>query len=137
MTFPNTDPRGTLKYRLPSSSMSKAESDPGLWGHEYIRHLAAELGMDSEYLARKEEEEKEEKEERTETIDNLHALATDCAKFLLLHNAEPDAEDLLEKLEIANRLVGLVDSNNMLGCAAICLGPFTFKDFLQEALMTG
>lgn len=110
MTYSDTDPRGTLKYRLLSSSMSRTASEPGLWGHEYIRHLAAELG--TEYLARKEQEEKEETEERTGTIDDLYALAIECAKFLLLHNAEPDAVDLLEELEIADRLVGIVDSNN-------------------------
>ena len=36
----------------------------------------------------------------------------ECATFLLLHNAEPDAVDLLEELEIADRLIGLVDNNN-------------------------
>lgn len=119
MTYSDTDPRGTLKYRLLASSMSTTTSDPGSWGHEYIRHLAAELG--TEYLARKEEEETEaedagdeqkEKDERTGTIEDLHALAIECAKFLLLHNAEPDAVDLLEELEIADRLAGLVDNNN-------------------------
>ena len=58
------------------------------------------------------EEEAEEKEERTGTIDDLYALAIECAKFPLLHNAEPDAVDLLEELEIAEHLVGLVDNKN-------------------------
>ena len=61
---------------------------------------------------RKEEEEKEEKEEWTGTIEDLCTLAEDCAKFLLLHNAEPDAVDLLEELEIVDRLITLVDNNN-------------------------
>ena len=45
-------------------------------------------------------------------IDGLYALAIECAKVLLLHDAEPDAVDLLEELEITDRLVGLVDNNN-------------------------
>ena len=69
MTYSDTDPRGTLKYRLLSSSMSSAVSDPGLWGHEYIRRSAVEL--ETEYLARKEKKESDVKEERAGTIDDL------------------------------------------------------------------
>ena len=68
--------------------MSSAVSDPGLWGHEYIRRSTAEL--ETEYLARKEEKEADENEERAGTIDDLYAFANECAKFLLLHNAEAD-----------------------------------------------
>ncbi|KAJ7023126.1 hypothetical protein C8F04DRAFT_1306361 [Mycena alexandri] len=41
MTYTDTQPRGTLRYR------------PGTWGHEYVRHLAAELG--DEYTFRETE----------------------------------------------------------------------------------
>jgi 26S proteasome regulatory subunit N1 len=34
-----------------------------------------------------------------------------CAVFLLGHNAEPDAVDLLEELEIVDRIAELVDGN--------------------------
>ena len=53
MTYSDTEPRGTLRYRLLSSSMSSTPSDPGSWGHGYIRHLAAELGL--EFTSRQEE----------------------------------------------------------------------------------
>ena len=43
------------------------------------------------------------------TDDELRALAMECATFLLQHNAEPDAVDLLEELEIVERLVEIVD----------------------------
>lgn len=100
MTYSDTEPRGTLRYRLLASSMSSAPSDPGLWGHEYIRHLAAELG--SEFTSRQEER---------GDIGELRDLGVVCAKFLLAHNAEPDAVDLLEELEFISKLTDLVDEN--------------------------
>ncbi|KZT10323.1 26S proteasome regulatory complex, non-ATPase subcomplex, Rpn1 subunit [Laetiporus sulphureus 93-53] len=130
MTYSDTEPRGTLRYRLLSASLRPASSplsEPGSWGHEYVRHLAAELG--EEYTARTlgeeavevttEEPEKEKANEEPEkkpaevvgSIDDLHALAMECATFLLHHNAEPDAVDLLEELEIVDRIVELVDEN--------------------------
>lgn len=125
MTYSDTQPRGTLRYRLLSASMlatSSRLSEPGSWGHEYVRHLAAELG--EEYRVRElgEEElpEEEKKAEDTEdakyptvvgSMDDLRALAIECASFLLQHNAEPDAVDLLEELEIIDRIVELVDEN--------------------------
>ena len=104
MTYSDTQPRGTLRYRLLSNSMSKEQMDPGQWGHEYIRHLAAELG--SEYIARQ-----ENPEGAIGTIEELRYLAVECAKFLLKHHAEPDAVDLLEELEIVDSIRDLVDDN--------------------------
>ena len=101
MTYSDTEPRGTLRYRLLSTSMSKNATEPGSWGHEYIRHLAAELG--SEYTIRRDE---------SRDIEELHTLGIECSKFLLLHNAEPDAVDLLEELEIVDRLIKLCDDKN-------------------------
>lgn len=40
MTYSDTGLRETLYYRIISGSTEA----PGLWGHEYVRHLAAELG---------------------------------------------------------------------------------------------
>lgn len=144
MTYSDTQPRGTLRYRLLSASLlpdTKHISEPGLWGHEYVRHLAAELGEEyrvrelgeeevlpePEKPAEKEGEAKEgaateeqkpaepaaekPKAEPIGTIEELRALALVCATFLLQHNAEPDAVDLLEELEIVDQIVGLVDEN--------------------------
>ncbi|KAI0795452.1 armadillo-type protein [Abortiporus biennis] len=119
MTYSDTQPRGTLRYRLLSASLKPAGSaisEPGSWGHEYVRHLAAELG--EEYSVRElgeEEEEKppvdEAKVEPVGSVDDLRALALECATFLLQHNAEPDAVDLLEELEIVDRIIEIVDDN--------------------------
>lgn len=136
MTYSDTEPRGTLRYRLLSSSLrpsasSSPLSTPGSWGHEYVRHLAAELG--EEHNARtlgedveaevkpvegdKEDAVEEKKEEARKPVEvigsteELQELAMECATFLLQHNAEPDAVDLLEELEIADRIAELVDEN--------------------------
>lgn len=110
MTYSDTQPRGTLKYRLLSASLRPADSplaDPGSWGHEYVRHLAAELG--DEYTLR--ETESTAEAQLPGTTDDLRALAKECATFLLGHNAEPDAVDLLEEMEIVQDIAQLVDDN--------------------------
>jgi len=115
--------------RPPTSPLA----DPGDWGHEYVRHLAAELG--EEYNLREQTEVPKATPEvgaaghdgETEdshaaspptliplsvgTLEDLHSIALVCAKFLLEHNAEPDAVDLLEELEAIDRIVDLVDVN--------------------------
>ena len=56
MTYSDTQPRGTLRYRLLSASLCPPSSplaDPGTWGHEYVRHIAAELG--EEYTVREDD----------------------------------------------------------------------------------
>jgi 26S proteasome regulatory subunit N1 len=121
MTYSDTQPRGTLKYRLASTAASKTPSDPGSWGHEYIRHLAAELG--SEYLLRTGTggdpgQERLPGKEGEEGIEELRELGVACAKFLLKHNAEADAVDLLEELECIHLIVALVDANTF---ARVCL----------------
>ncbi|KAI0065263.1 26S proteasome regulatory complex non-ATPase subcomplex Rpn1 subunit [Artomyces pyxidatus] len=184
MTYSDTEPRGTLRYRLLAASLRPSTSplaDPGDWGHEYVRHLASELG--EEYTLREqaevaeavailhanaakarakanveagltetpeaaEEKEKEKIVSEDEkknvplpvgTLDDLCDLAMVCAKFLLGHNAEPDAVDLLEELEIVNRIVELVDENTyarvtayMIACVNL-LPPQDDVAFLKTA----
>ncbi|KAF9457552.1 armadillo-type protein [Collybia nuda] len=122
MTYSDTQPRGTLRYRLLSASLRPKDSplaDPGTWGHEYVRHLAAELG--EEFTIREQEtvlaspvtgDAADDKNTKLPgTVDDLRSLAKDCAVFLLSHNAEPDAVDLLEELEIVDEIASLVDEN--------------------------
>ena len=121
MTYSDTQPRGTLRYRLLSASLRPSSSplaDPGTWGHEYVRHIAAELG--EEYTVREGDtlEQPEGANNSAEpdvklpgTIEDLRGLAKQCARFFLDHNAEPDAVDLLEELEIIDEITRLVDEN--------------------------
>ncbi|KAI0360587.1 26S proteasome regulatory complex non-ATPase subcomplex Rpn1 subunit [Trametes cingulata] len=144
MTYSDTQPRGTLRYRLLSASLRPASaplSEPGSWGHEYVRHLAAELG--EEYSLREFDEEGVEKTSEENkvpgTVDDLRKLALECATFLLQHNAEPDAVDLLEELEIVDRIVDIVDENTyervcqyMIRCVNL-LPPPDDMSFLRTA----
>ncbi|KIK70142.1 hypothetical protein GYMLUDRAFT_34615 [Collybiopsis luxurians FD-317 M1] len=118
MTYSDTQPRGTLKYRLLSASLRPDNSplvDPGSWGHEYVRHLAAELGEEFEYREESEDgipaDAKTPKVELPGTLEELRSLTKECSTFLLNHNAEPDAVDLLQELEMIEEIVNLVDEN--------------------------
>ena len=80
--------------------MTPTSSDPGSWVHEYIQHLAAELG--SEFTSR---------QEGGKAIEELREPGVVYTKFLLAHNAEPDTVDLLEELKFLGKLTELVDEN--------------------------
>jgi 26S proteasome regulatory subunit N1 len=124
MTYSDTQPRGTLRYRLLSASLLPVSSkltEPGSWGHEYVRHLAAELG--EEYSSRTDGPVEPSPDEAPDpnvevkpvevvgSIEDLQQLAVECAIFLLAHHAEPDAVDLLEELEMVHKITELVDEN--------------------------
>jgi hypothetical protein len=57
------------------------------------------------------------------TINDLHAHVKQCAVFLLGHNVEPDAVDLLEEPEIVDETMQLVDDNTY-GCVCQCMVRF-------------
>ncbi|KAK6512067.1 proteasome regulatory particle base subunit [Arthrobotrys musiformis] len=95
MTYSDDDRQESLKYRLLSPT-----DDIGGWGHEYVRHLALEIGA----LFNK----RQEKEEDTEDISNL---ALSLIPYFLSHNAEADAVDLLSELEMIEVLPKYLDEN--------------------------
>lgn len=115
MTYSDTGKRDTLYYRL----ISKSSESPGSWGHEYVRHLAAELGEEynSEFAGEINDEIKQEPdasmedddESRTYTDEQLKGLAGELVDFFLKHNAEADAVDLVLELEHVQSLVEKVD----------------------------
>jgi 26S proteasome regulatory subunit N1 len=119
MTYSDSGKRDTLYYRL----LSGSTEDPGLWGNEYVRHLAAELGeeylllsspsqddLDSEDAIAKDGETSGEK--RTPpSKETLLSLAMDVLPFFLKHNAEADAVDLLLELEAIEKIVDHVDGD--------------------------
>jgi hypothetical protein len=112
MTYSDTEPRGSLKYRI----LSGTKADPGSWGHEYVRHLAAELG--SEYTIRQEAATERDAELSPSDVADLRELGKQCSVFFLGHNAEADAVDLLEELECIEVLKELVDKDTY---ARVCL----------------
>ena len=95
MTHGDEEKLETLKYRLLAPS-----EDLGSWGHEYIRHLALEIGHD--YQRR-----------LTDDVDyqDLIDLARTLVPYFLSHNAEADAVDLLSELEIIEEIPKYLDEN--------------------------
>ncbi|GAO49426.1 26S proteasome regulatory subunit rpn1 [Saitoella complicata NRRL Y-17804] len=104
MTYAEDGRRDSLKYRLLGPN-----EDPAVWGHEYVRHLAMEIG--------------EEYSERTlkdipDSTDDIMDLAMQLVPFFLSHNAEADAVDLLLELEAIEKLPQFVDAET---AARVCL----------------
>ena len=95
MTSADEERLDTLKYRLLSPS-----KDIGSWGHEYMRHLALEIGL--EFQNRLNED---------KSTENLTDLALSLVPFFLSHNAEADAVDILSELEMIKRIIEYVDEN--------------------------
>ncbi|RKP04583.1 hypothetical protein THASP1DRAFT_26818, partial [Thamnocephalis sphaerospora] len=111
MTYAEDGRRDSLKYRLLGSG-----EDPGLWGHEYVKHLSAEIGQ--EYTDRAENE---------KPTDDLLALAMIIVPYFLKHNAAADAVDLLLELEAIDKLPPFVDKDTY---ARVCLYIVSCVNFL-------
>ncbi|KAH0566333.1 proteasome regulatory particle base subunit [Trichoglossum hirsutum] len=95
MTYADEDRQDSLKYRLLAPT-----DDPGSWGHEYVRHLALEIGQ--EYQKRVAED---------KPIEDLINLTLDIVPFFLSHNAEADAVDILSELEMIEEIPKYLDEN--------------------------
>ncbi|PKS08980.1 hypothetical protein jhhlp_003593 [Lomentospora prolificans] len=95
MTFSDEDRQDTLKYRLLAPT-----SDIGSWGHEYVRHLALEIG---EVYGKRFANE--------EDTDDLVELALLLVPLFLKSNAEADAVDLMSELEIIDRIPEFLDKD--------------------------
>ncbi|EGG17159.1 26S proteasome regulatory subunit S2 [Cavenderia fasciculata] len=95
------DARDTLKFRLLGSGESISS-----WGHEYVRHLATEIGQEYQL-----------KSEETQSVDDLLQLVDEIIPFQMNHNAEPDACDLLFEVEQLPKILGFVDDTNYLRVA--------------------
>lgn len=103
MTYSDDGKNASLKYRLLSTDETTAD-----WGHEYMRHLALEIG----------ESYQENLGEDDDYIAKLVQLATKIVPFFLKHNAEADAVDLLLEIECIDKLTQYVDENTF---ARVCL----------------
>ena len=102
MTSGNEDSLDTLKYRL----LTKSE-DLSSWGHEYIRHLALEIGQ--EYQDRLNQD---------KDVQDLTDLALTLVPYFVKHNAEADAVDLLSELEMIKEIPKHLDENTY---SRVCL----------------
>ncbi|KAJ2301955.1 proteasome regulatory particle base subunit, partial [Coemansia sp. RSA 2705] len=97
MVYDKENKRESLKYRLLAGYEDGLISE---WGHEYVRHLAMEIGL--EYNAKLEDEEEEQ------AAEYLVPVALEAAAFFFKHNAEVDAIDLLEELDRHETIVDYV-----------------------------
>ncbi|KAK4651499.1 proteasome regulatory particle base subunit [Podospora pseudocomata] len=95
MTFSDEDRQDTLKFRLLAPTQ-----DIGSWGHEYVRHLALEIGeVYGKRIA------------ADEPTADLVDLALALVPLFLKSNQEADAVDLMSELEIIEELPKFVDEN--------------------------
>jgi 26S proteasome regulatory subunit N1 len=95
MTYSDDERLETLKYRLLAPS-----TDVGSWGHEYVRHLALEIGQ--EYQKRSADD---------TGFQDLIDLTLSIVPFFLSHNAEADAVDILSELEMIDEIPKFLDEN--------------------------
>ncbi|RCK64106.1 26S proteasome regulatory subunit RPN1 [Candida viswanathii] len=102
-TYSDEGNRDSLKYRLLASDETIAD-----WGHEYMRHLALEIGESYQENLGVDES----------LVAKLVKLALQIIPFFLKHNAEADAVDLLLEIECIDKLPGFVDENTY---ARVCL----------------
>lgn len=102
MTFSDEDRQDTLKYRLLAPT-----SDIGSWGHEYVRHLALEIG---EVYAKRITAE--------EPTQDLLDMALTLVPIFIKSNQEADAVDLMSELEIIKEMPKYVDADTY---ARVCL----------------
>ncbi|KAL1406243.1 proteasome regulatory particle base subunit [Vanrija albida] len=152
MTYSDTGKRDTLYYRLISGS----EEAPGSWGHEYVRHLAAELGEEYVQLVEHSDDaeateddavangsktngDAEDAPKRDYNVEQLRALGLELVDFFLKHNAEADAVDLLLELEYINVIADKVDDKTynrvcqyMVSCVPLLVPPDD-EQFLRTA----
>lgn len=95
MTYGDEEDLQTLKFRLLARGK---DEDLGSWGHEYIRHLALEIGKEYDKRLNNDNE-----------VSDLTELALSLVPYFLKHNAEADAVDLLSELEMIEELPKFLD----------------------------
>lgn len=95
LAMTSIDTKDVLKYRLLGSNQ-----DIGMWGHEYIRHLSADIAAEWEST-----------ETNAELRHRLLGLTNEIIPFLMRHNAEADACDLLMEIEQLDLIETFVDKD--------------------------
>lgn len=112
--------RETLKYKLLGAS-----KDVSIWGHEYVRHLAGEIGEEYDIRTSNPDVQK--------STDDLMALVKQIVPYNMTHNAEPEAVDLLLEVHAIHMLEEHIDESNaartslyLTGCAGYLAEPEDF-----------
>lgn len=108
MSYSKEGERDCLHFKL------QGEDDIALWGHEYIRHLSGEIGV--EYQERK-----------GASVDDLLLLVNKILPFDFAHNSEPQACDLLLEVEQLPLLVTHCTFDNH---RRVCEYLLSFADYV-------
>ena len=111
MTYSDEDRQDTLKYRLLAPT-----TDIDSWGHEYVRHLALEIG-----------EVYGQRVAADESAKDLIDLALVLVPLFISTNAEADAVDLMSELEMIEQIPKYVDENTY---SRVCLYMVTMVNLL-------
>ena len=140
MTYSDNGKHDSLRYRLLSD-----ETDLESWGHEYIRHLALEIGeiyndeLEKEANATSDESENLTPSSSEFSKEEILQLSLEIVPYFLKHNGEEDAVDLLLEIESIEKLPQFVDENTyqrvckyILACVPL-LPPPEDISFLQTA----
>ncbi|KAJ2874610.1 proteasome regulatory particle base subunit [Coemansia aciculifera] len=127
MAYDKEGKRDCLRYRLLAGYDDGQISE---WGHEYVRHLAMEIG--EEFAAKIEEDDEE-------SAEMLLGIAKEVVPFFLKHNADADAVDLLEELGHHELIADYVTKETfervclyMISCSPL-LAPPVDLGFLETA----
>ena len=110
MTYGKVGKRESLKYRFLG-----ALEPVDCWGHEFCRHLSAEII--SEYNERV-----IGAEESEISHQGLLKLALELVPFFLKHNAEPDACDLMLEMEVIDKMSEFVDKETFSRVCSYIIG---------------
>ncbi|XP_024533370.1 26S proteasome non-ATPase regulatory subunit 2 homolog A [Selaginella moellendorffii] len=116
LTMSEEGERESLQYRLLGS-----KGDLGSWGHEYVRNLAGEIGL--EFQKRRSEE---------EYISSLMDLVKQIVPFHLQHNAEPEAVDLLMEVETLDILPKFMEKANFKRTCSYLLSCASYVPELED-----
>ncbi|CEP62046.1 proteasome regulatory particle base subunit RPN1 LALA0_S04e06524g [Lachancea lanzarotensis] len=144
MTYSDEAKRDSLRFRLLSE-----EKDVASWGHEYVRHLALEIGdVYNEQVEKEAGDSSEPSPEPAATgskgplnvsKEALVHLSLEIVPYFLKHNGEADAVDLLLEIESIDKLPQFIDENTfhrvcqyMIACVPL-LPPPDDVFFLQTA----
>jgi len=149
-----SDKRECLKYRYLSS-----KETVGSWGHEYVRHLTAELTQEWSDLESPPAA-KEKQVETTTTIseagsavtstqdieftiepvisiskEELLILAKDIVAFYMTHNAEADACDLVMEIERVDLLLDTVEKETYQRVCLYLLGCVAYVPEPEDTIL--
>ncbi|SCV99505.1 LAFE_0A04632g1_1 [Lachancea fermentati] len=144
MTYADEGKHDSLRFRLLSD-----EKNIESWGHEYIRHLALEIGDVFNEMEEKEASDSSEASPQPSpqeanssfefSKEDLIQLSLEIVPYFLKHNGEADAVDLLLEIESIEKLPQFVDENTfqrvcqyMVACVPL-LPPPDDVFFLQTA----